>query len=264
MPRVLLLLCLSFLLLVGCPTADDDDSSVETSDDDDSVGPADLRCAYTLEDACADEVITAPGADPDAPFLDPFRAINGVRGGGATGGGLDVFSCDWAQGNSITLGWSGRAVLNGAGADFVVFENAFESAPGVTFMDLAVVEVSLDGLDWATFPHDYLAVDEAEYAPVAEAWEGFAGRGSVLLHEEDNPVDPMDVSVAGGDSFDLDDLSEGEPGDTIRGEGFRFVRLVSAPSRTNPDTGAPFVADLISNGFDLDGVYAAVLEESRD
>ena len=264
MPRVLLFLCLPLAFFPGCSLSDDDDSSVEPSNDDDSAAAIDEPCAFALQDVCADEVVEAPGADPSAPFLDPFLAVNGVRGGGANGGGLDVFSRDWADANSITLSWSGRVVLNGDGADLVVFENAFESSPGVMFMDLAVVEVSMNGLDWATFPHDYVGSDESEYSSQADAWQGFAGRSAVLLHEEDNRVDPMDPGVSGGDPFDLDDLPAGEPGDTIRLEGFRLVRIVSAPSLINPDTGEPFVADAISNGFDLDGVYAAVLEESAD
>ncbi len=37
--------------------------------------------------------------------------------------------------------------------------------------------------------------------------------------------------------------------------GVRYVRLVSARVRTNPDTGAPFPHDPLSDGPDVDGVY---------
>ncbi len=41
----------------------------------------------------------------------------------------------------------------------------------------------------------------------------------------------------------------------IRADGVAFVRLVSAPARVNPDTGAAFVHDAIASGADIDGMY---------
>ena len=43
---------------------------------------------------------------------------------------------------------------------------------------------------------------------------------------------------------------------SIKAEGFRYLKIVSAPVETNPDTGAPFVKDPISDGPDIDGAYA--------
>ena len=79
----------------------------------------------------------------------------------------------------------------------------------------------------------------------------------MLYHVEDNPVDPFREERAGGDHFDLDDL-EGSDAltESIRQDGFVYVRLVSAPARNNPDTEAPFVKMEISNGPDIDGVVA--------
>lgn len=256
-------------LLAGCPAgggdsvtddddmADDDDS---TTDDDDATPPPDV-CVWSLEDACADEVVDAPGATGEG-FGDPERAVNGVRGGGVETGGADVFSLgiEPEQDELIVLRWSDRVVLNGPGIDFVVFENAFEFGGGV-FMDLAMVEVSRDGLEWVAFPHDLVAADETSWSSEPLDWPGFAGRTPVLLHEEDNPVDPVDPAVAGGDGFDLDDLPAGDEADAIRAEGFAFLRLTSAPALLNPDTGEPYPRDPISNGADIDGVYAALLAE---
>lgn len=56
-------------------------------------------------------------------------------------------------------------IANGAGADFVVFENGFISGGGAgvagqTFSELAYVEVSTDGVHFARFPSIYLGKDE--------------------------------------------------------------------------------------------------------
>jgi hypothetical protein len=84
----------------------------------------------------------------------------------------------------------------------------------------------------------------------------------VRYHVESNPVDPFDPEQAGGDAFDLDDLPEDDPASRdIRENGFRYLKLVSAPSLINPDTGAPYVRDPASNGADIDGVIARVVEE---
>ena len=46
-----------------------------------------------------------------------------------------------------------RGVRNGAGADFAVFENGFEfGSPNGLFAELAYVEVSTNGIDFARFP----------------------------------------------------------------------------------------------------------------
>jgi hypothetical protein len=151
-------------------------------------------------------------------------------------------------------------VLNGPGTDFVVFENAFEVSPGIHFMDQVVVYLSKDATTWVPFPHDYLGPDETIYSPNPEHWPGFAGVEPVLLHAEDNPVDPFDQALAGGDAFDLDLLPEdGAEAQAIRDSGFAYLKLVAAPTVINEDTGAAFVRDLAANGADIDGVYGRYL-----
>ena len=210
-----------------------------------------------VERAGADTVVEAPGAG-DGPFADPMRAVNGVRGAGDGAGSTDVFSIGY--GEHLVLSWGGRRVRNGDGPDLAVFENAFEFGGGSTFMDPAVVEVSIDAETWVALPHDYTAAEESTYRNDRAVWIGFAGITPVRLHAEDNPVDPFDRPAAGGDHFDLDALStEGEAG-RIRREGFVFLRLSPAPDHTNPDTGAPFVRDAVSNGPDIDGVIARYVD----
>lgn len=216
-------------------------------------------CALEVPGAHADEVIDAPGATGTG-YGDPTRAINGVRGGGATMQGLDVYSIGIGEGEHLVLGFSGRRVVDGPGDDLVVFENAFGYGDDSTFMDPAIVEVSEDGETWIAFPHDYVAQDERMYSARREHWIGFAGVTPVWLHAEDNPVDPFG-DEAGGDRFDLAALPESEHAARIRTYGARFVRITAAPSRVNPDTGEPYVQDPVSNGPDVDGVFARTLVE---
>jgi hypothetical protein len=221
-------------------------------------------CAAPQEAHVADLVVDAPGAGSDG-FADPTRATNGVRGGGELAGSLDVYSLDYRTRTSITLAFSGAAVVDGPGDDLVVFENGFrESGREAWFMDPIVVEVSPDGAAWLAFPHDYVAEDETRYEPRPSAWRGFAGLSPVLLHAEANPVDAFDRARAGGDAFDLATLGTGAGDDDaaralamrIRMEGAVYVRLTSAALRTNPDTGVAYPRDPVSDGADIDGVVA--------
>ncbi|GAB4196206.1 MAG: hypothetical protein OHK0013_03210 [Sandaracinaceae bacterium] len=221
-------------------------------------------CAAPDEAHVADVVVDAPGAGTEG-FADPARATNGVRGGGELAGSLDVYSLDYRARPSITLAFSGGVVVDGPGADIVVFENGFrEIGRDAWFMDPIVVEVSPDGVEWLAFPHDYVAEDETRYEPRPTAWRGFAGLSPVLLHAETNPVDPFDTTRAGGDAFDLATLGTGSRDDAearalaerVRAEGVAFLRLTSAALLTNPDTGLPYPRDPISDGADIDGVAA--------
>jgi len=210
------------------------------------------------EGVLADLVVDAPGATGDG-HGDPSRAVNGVRGGGTHAGSLDVYSLDYRSRRSLTLAIDGHAIIDGPGADLVVFENPFqETSRDASFMDPVVVEVSADGERWLAFPHDYVAPDEGVYEPHPELWEGFAGVTPVLLHAETNPIDAFDPR-AGGDAFDLAELVGTDAvtnalAEQLRTEGVRFVRLTSAAVLVNPDTGVPFPRDTVSDGADIDGV----------
>lgn len=207
----------------------------------------------------ADVVLSAPTATGEPP-RDAALAANGARGGGWNQGGLDVYSLSLEPSDELVLAWSDRVLVDGPGPDLVVFENAFELADGsARFMDPVIVEVSPDGERWVAFPHDYVADDELEWVADPAAWQGFAGLTPVLLHEEDNPVDPFDPERAGGDAFDLAELPSGPVTDDVLAHGVIAVRLTSAAARINPDTGEPYPKDVISNGADIDAVYGATL-----
>ncbi len=207
----------------------------------------------------ADLVVEAPGASGEA-FGDPQKAVNGVRGGGDATGSTDVFSLGYDTGRNdvLVLRWSGRRVQNGPGADLVVFENPFIIANGkASFLDPAIVSVSMDGETWVQFPHAYLAADPATYSADSTSWQGFAGLTPVRWNQDRADVDPFDRDAAGGDAFDLSDLpaDDGEA-DILRLEGFRFVRIQSAATQVDPRTNAPYPHDAAATGPDIDGVAA--------
>ena len=61
--------------------------------------------------------------------------------------------------------------------------------------------------------------------------------------------------------FDLDNLPDDPTGRALKTDGIMFVKIVSAHSMENPDTGESYVKDPISNGPDIDGIYARYLQE---
>lgn len=204
----------------------------------------------------ATEVVEAPGHTGEG-FFDADLAVNGVHGEGQHAGSLDVYSLGLDADDVLVLGWHGDVVLDVDGPDLAVFENPFDVIGGGRFMDPVVVEVSPDGVDWVAFPFAYGA--GSEYSDDPSDWDGFAGLTPVLLHEEDNPVDPLS-EAAGGDRFDLADLGSDDPiAARIADEGARYLRLSSAPAWTDPQTGAPHPAAVGANGADIDGVYAAAV-----
>lgn len=206
----------------------------------------------------ADELVAAPGATGEGT-RDPAHAMDGVRGAGTHAGSFDVYSLSPGDDATLTLGFSGARIVDGPGAELVVFENPFVIGDGpFRFMDPVLVEVSRDGETWLAFPHAFDAPDPTRWSPDPRHWHGFAGITPVLLHEEDAPGDPFDAEAAGGDAFDLSDLGADAEADAIRSEGFAYVRLTSARLVIDPATGAPFPHDAASDGPDIDGVYARV------
>jgi hypothetical protein len=190
----------------------------------------------------ADEVLEAAG--------DASRAVNGARGLGQTQGSTDVYSLTVDPQDALVVGWSGAVLTDGPGIDLVVFENPFDYGDGNRFMDLVVVSVSPDGLDFVDFPHTYLASDPEIWSSDPDDWDGFAGKTPVLLNEDTNAVDPFDAELSGGDGFDFADLPSGDPvAADILANGAVAVRLISAD----------FPRDPVSNGADIDAVYGRYL-----
>jgi hypothetical protein len=240
---------LGFVVLAACGGSGADPATPDAAIAIDAAAHSDAaRTPVRL----ADRVVAAPGGG------DTRKAVDGVQGAGMSSGSTDVYSLGYAPhvNDSITLAWTDATLANGTGDDFAVFENAFATSATTAFMDLVIVEVSRDGATWRAIDHAYTNADPTTYVADPTLWHGFAGRTPVLLDDETNPVDPFDRAAAGGDGFDLDDvLGDDAEAVAIRASGIAFVRLVSAPARVNPDTGATYVHEAISNGGDIDGVY---------
>jgi hypothetical protein len=152
-------------------------------------------------------------------------------GGGVAQGGTDVLSL--GTGGTIVVAFTPNAIVDGPGADFIVFENPFEVAgnPNNLYAEPGEVSVSSDGVTWATFPCT------ATQAP----WGECAGWHPVLSNPN-NCLSPVDPSVAGGDAFDLHDVGVTSA---------KYVRIVD---KANEACSSDPSQDLTSNGFDLDAI----------
>jgi hypothetical protein len=137
-------------------------------------------------------------------------------------GSTDVLSL--GGGGEISFGFGSNAIVDGPGADFIVFENPFDKGgdPMAPYAEPGVVSVSEDGVTWVDFPCH----------KDAYPYTGCAGWHPVLSNP-DNGLSPFDPAVAGGDPFDLADLGLARA---------RFVRVRDVS----------FVGGGTTEGFDLD------------
>lgn len=195
--------------------------------DETAGGEPDLRCdpaaPASRTASCVESFTPGEGAGFGQ---DKFPAViyGEPLGGGATGGSTDVLSLG-ADGE-IILGFEGNSIVDGPGADFIVFENVFYVAgdPAKPFKELGEVSVSEDGESFVPFP----------CAEAAYPFEGCAGWRAILASPEKG-ISPFDPAVAGGDPFDLADV------------GLASARLVRIRDLSGSGA-AP------SAGFDLDAV----------
>jgi hypothetical protein len=187
-----------------------------------------------------------PGSNVDAVFQTPAKAL-----GPAVGDSLDVVVLGDA--GRITLTFA-KPITNGSGADFAVFENSFSDG----FLELAWVEVSSNGIDFARFAGVSLTPSPVSAFGV---------------------VDPTNITgLAGkyrqgfGAPFDLADLL---PDAKVDVNAITHVRLVDIVGDGNTFDDWPAALGgpnriydphptQISGGFDLDavGVIHAVPEPS--
>lgn len=125
----------------------------------------------------------------------PDNVLGPPSGAGCCAGTTDVASL--GNGGSIVVAFDGTEIVDGAGPDFTVFENAFAIGGDVEnkFVELATVAVSEDGETWTEFPC------EASTAPYDSCAGTEPGLGNYA-----KGIDPLDPSVSGGDQFDLADI----------------------------------------------------------
>jgi hypothetical protein len=155
----------------------------------------------------------------------PEPVLGPPSGGGCCQGSLEVTSL--GEGGFVTLAFGENSIVDGPGADFIVFENAFlvtEDEPESAFAELGSVSVSEDGENFVGFE-----CDGSEFP-----FEGCAGWHPALANPSENEIDPLDASTAGGDAFDLADLGLAE---------VRYVRIEDLPEEQGGE-----------GTFDLDAV----------
>jgi hypothetical protein len=164
----------------------------------------------------------------------PEIVLGPPKGLGTGQGSLDVVSL--GSGGEIVLGFGDREIVDGAGADLIVFENPFWPGGDATqvFAELGEVSVSEDGEVWHTFACDTEGDGEGHYA-------GCAGVTPTLAFDA-SELTPLDPARTGGDAFDLANLALSRA---------RFVKIrdlrTLEPSAT-------------TGGFDLDAVGAVHLD----
>lgn len=153
----------------------------------------------------------------------PDVVLGPPEGGDAESGSLDVLTL--GRGGEIVLAMS-RPIIDGPGADFVVFENAFRiKGSSKIYEELGEVSVSADGSTWTSYPCE----------PEAERVARCAGRTPVLASSS-NGVSLLDPAASGGDAFDLAEL------------GLSLVNYVRIRDKRAGFPGA--------DGFDLDAVVS--------
>lgn len=190
----------------------------------------------------------------------PANALGAPRGGGLVQGSTHVHSL--GVGGHLTVQMA-VPVRDGPGVDLLVAENAFATGGfGQVFGEVAFVEVSSNGVDFARFPARYRGpdVDPGAFGVVDLAhYENLAGTVPVLAGSAAFPnADPEDIVEAGGDAFDLADLRA----DPLVGAGLldlqsiTQVRLVDVRSGLDLDVGGRRVRDCGSGSADIDAVTA--------
>ena len=183
-----------------------------------------------------------PGSDVDPTFQLPANAI-----GQAEGTTSDAVTL--GRGGQITLTFA-TPIRDGLGDDFAVYENSFSD----TFLELAYVEVSSDGINYFRFENDSLTA-----SPVGAFGD----------------VDPTNVhNLAGkyrrgqGTPFDLEELSGVSP--LLNTMAVTHVRLIDVVGDGSAlDSSGDVIYDpsptVGSAGFDLDGVgVLSQVEYERD
>jgi hypothetical protein len=229
------------------------------------------RPFQTQGDPYADSVtsytVGTNGGYPGTGFL-PGIVKGPPKGTGLFQGGLDVFSLGF--GGQIVLRFDDNVIVDGAGVDFTVFENAFMAFNASTltierpFADPAIVSASQDGATWYAFPCQLVT-----NPPAGVFYPGCAGVYPVLSNANDPNTPHASIPTqgdigdlvglplvpapqpggAGGDSYDLADVGLAWA---------RYVRVQDA----NFVTGDPFGPN--NAGADVDALTAIHSVPSTD
>jgi len=208
-------------------------------------------------------------------FNNSTKAVNGICGAGNNSGGLDVYALNLTgAGATLKLSWAGKSVKNVSGIDFIVYENAFQVSETSDryLLDPMVVEVSSDDVTYCGFTLTYDST--ASTLNKISSWGGFAGLRPVIYNMTSKvfTLDELFTSsgdgflLGGGDGFDLDNLITSASctttiRDSLKLNGIKYIKMVSASAVTNPNTGNVYTyPHAFDNASDIDGVIAKSVE----
>lgn len=136
--------------------------------------------------------------------------------------------CSLGLGGVIEVGFSGYAIKDGPGEDFIVYENAFRYLNDRVYAEPARISVSADNIVWYDFPYDPVTLTGC--AGITPTKGGY----------------PFDSESGGGDAFDLA---------TIGVDSVRWVRITDI-TQYLLDTPDHKYYDPTLSGFDLDAVVS--------
>lgn len=265
MSRTLLIAALHLLLLPALAVAGPFDSYLTNG-----VSPASITAwANAVADYAPTDEVVGIDSFGFGPHNDPTRGLGPADFYTVSLGDLTApkIAAGTAPGN-ITVRFQ-QTIFDGPGADLAVFENAgaFFNSHSVDFVygELAFVEVSSNGTDFARFPATSLNIEVDPNSPDLDLDQlhtpfgrDFAGINTTNVNNLAG-IHPALV----GTPFDLGDLA-GDPlvtGGAVDLNAIRYVRMVDVPGEGSftDSLGNPILDpwhSVESGGFDLDAVGA--------
>jgi hypothetical protein len=263
--RVLSIVGLQLACLVSFAEAGPFDSHLTSG-----VAPASIAAwGTTVEDYSPTAEVVTIDSFGGGPHDKPLRGLGPADGATVSLGDLEALAiAGGSDPGSIVVGFQ-ATIVDGDGADFAVFENAgafFDSHDAdFIFAELAFVEVSSDGINFARFEATSLNIEEDLGTPDpghdqlhAPFGRDFAGINTTNV----NNLAGIHSALT-GTPFDLSNLAA-DPLvtlGTVDLNNIRFVRLVDIPGEgTFTDSLGNPILDawhgVESGGFDLDAIGA--------
>jgi len=179
----------------------------------------------------------ASATPSDASYGTPSNAL-----GKAAGSSTDVVSL--GDGGSATLTFD-KAIANGPGFDFAVFENGFSD----TFLEIGFVEVSSDGSNFVRF-------DAVSLTPTDTQVGGFGELDPTNLYNfagkyKQGYGTPFDLDeLTGTSGLDVDNVTHVRIIDVVGSINDSYATYDSLGNKVND----PYPTGFSSGGFDLDAV----------
>jgi len=178
-------------------------------------------------------------------ILDPslgYASVGTNQSGVGIAGDNDVVSL--GDGGSAILTFA-HEIINGTGPDFAVFENSFNN----TFLELAFVEVSSNGIDFVRFPSH----SQTSFASQIGGFDDLDATNIYNLAGK--------YKARFGTPFDLEDLIDSTAVDVNNITHIKIIDVVgivnaneSSYDSQGNQINDPFPTPYPSSGFDLDGV----------